>query len=164
MIFRSCKKLNYDIKIYYNIFSNKERKIILDQFKMFLTKIPNYPGLQTTSYLHELCENNDFFFNPYDKIKKISKINRKIKKSWVNYTDTQLSYENWHVHGNDQYTYSCCYMIENPENFGTWFNVDNEIYKTHCPTNSLIVFPNSLLHTVPPNVKKPRYSLTIDFE
>ena len=165
MIFNFSKELEHDIKIYYNIFSNKERIRILEQFKILLVKIPDYPGLQTDAYLHDLCDKASYFFyNPFDKIKKISKINRNIKKSWVNYTDTQLSYESWHTHNYENaYLYTCCYMLENPENIGTWFNVDGEIYKTKCPTNSLLVFPNNLLHTVPPIVKKPRYTLAIDF-
>lgn len=161
MIFKNSKILKYDIKIYYNIFSNTERKIILNNFKPYLTKIENHPGLQTFPNLHTIYNNK---FDPFKKIKKITKINRNIKNSWLNYTDDHLKYEVWHTHSeNDTYKYICCYMVENPESIGTWFYIDDKIYKPKCPTNSLIVFDKSLLHTVPPDVKEPRYTLAIDF-
>jgi len=163
MIFNFSKKLKHDIKIYYNIFSNKERKLIIEQFQPFLTRTDNYPGLQTKGNLHLFCKYNKNFFNPFEKLIKILNTDVSIRRSWINYTDIDISYENWHIHPQSEYKYIPCYMLENPEGIGTWFKVDGKVYKTRCPTNSLIVFPNYLLHTVPPIVKKPRYTLSIDF-
>jgi len=149
------------VKIYHNVLSDEERISILNNFKHLLCETERSPGLQTYSDLHSLSLDN---FNIFEKIKKRIQINRKIQKSWINYTDINFAYEFWHNHDNlDTYDYSCCYMIENPENLGTWFRVNDEICQTKCPTNSVLVFHKLLMHTVPPNITKPRYSLAIDF-
>lgn len=152
---------NNIVKIYNNILSNEERINLLEKCKPFLYKIKGCPGLQTNPNLHELFLND---LDVFEKIKKGVKINQKIKKCWMNYTDINFAYESWHDHNIlDIYDYSCCYMIENPENIGTWFRVNDEICKVTCLTNSALVFHKSILHTVPPNITKPRYSLAIDF-
>lgn len=157
------KKLDYGIEIFYDILSENERLKCLTQFKPLLEKVnigytKGFPGLQTPSNLHELSE------TPFEEIKKVVGINHSIHKSWVNYTDEKLKYTHWHNHsGNKHYQNVCVYMIENPEHIGTWFWINNNIYKVKAPTNSLLVFPCSLTHTVPSEIKEPRYSLSIDF-
>ena len=120
--------------------------------------------MQTDSALHHFFSNDPDISNIFQKIKKGVKINREIKRCWMNYTDINFSYECWHDHNfSDIYEYSCCYMIENPENIGTWFRVNNELCKVTCSTNSALVFHKSITHTVPPNVTEPRYTLAMDF-
>jgi len=163
MFLKVSKNLKHDIKIFYNIFYNYERKKILEQFKSQLCKIEGCPGLQTYSNLHNICEKNSSYFNPFIKIQQRIKINNPIFKSWINYTDHELKYTSWHDHATSPFNKTCVYMLENPEKIGTWFLVNGQIYKVKCPTNSLILFPNYLLHTVPGDIKKPRYTLAIDF-
>jgi len=157
------KSLDYGIKIFYNVLSRKERIGVLTQFKPYLHKIEDFPGLQTNSDLHTICKNNSSFINPFDKIKKRIKISNQIDKSWINYTDKEFNYTYWHNHLQSSYDKTCVYMLESPEKSGTWFMNNNQIYKVKAPTNSLILFPSHLIHTVPSNIKKPRYSLAIDF-
>ena len=147
------------IKIIDNVLTDQERIIFLNSLQPFLTRIPDCPGLQTGSNLHKL---SPVFANLIAKIIRKCNINRKIIKSWVNYTDRDMAYESWHSHQLSFHT-TICYMIENPEGIGTLFKIGDEIYPTECPTNSVMLLPSDLEHTVPPNITMPRYSLAIDF-
>lgn len=152
-----------NIKIFYNIFTNSERNKILEQFKPLLCKIEGFAGLQTYANLHHVCKENDFYIDPFVKIKQRTKIKNPIFKSWVNYTDSKLEYVSWHDHMSSPFNMTCVYMLENPDKMGTWFLVNNKIHKLKCPTNSLILFPTNLIHSVPGNIKKPRYTLAMEF-
>ena len=147
------------IKIIDNILTDQERIIFLNNLEPLLKRIQNCPGLQTHAKLHE----SPVFSNLIAKIVRKCNINRKIVKSWVNYTDKDIAYESWHSHPRSFHT-TICYMIENPEGIGTLFKIGDEIFPTECPTNSVMLFSSDLLHTVPPNVTMPRYSLAIDFK
>ena len=152
-----------NITIFDDIFTNSERNKILKQFKPLLTNIQDFPGLQTYANLHFVCKENNFYFDPFIKIKQRTNIKNSIFKSWVNYTDSELEYISWHDHMSSPFNMTCVYMLENPEKIGTWFLVNEKIYKLKCPTNSLILFPTNLLHSVPGNIKKPRYTLAMEF-
>ena len=147
------------IKIIDNILTEEERLTLLNLSKPLLQRIGNCPGLQTLPNLHKLS----VFSNLITKIVHKCDINRRIVKSWVNYTDKDMAYESWHCH---QYSFhtTICYMIENPEGIGTFFKIGDEIFPTECSTNSVMLLPSDLIHTVPPNVTMPRYSLAIDFK
>ena len=147
------------IKIIDNILTEQERIIFLNSLEPFLKRIPDCPGLQTDSNLHQ---SSPIFANLITKIVRKCDIDRKIIKSWVNYTDKDMAYESWHCHPRSFHT-TICYMIENPEGIGTFFKIGEEIYPTKCPTNSVMLLPSDLMHTVPPNVTMPRFSLAIDF-
>ena len=147
------------IKIIDNILTDQERIILLNLSTPFLVGMPTTPGLQTESNMHIV---SPIISNLIRKIADKCNINRRILKSWVNYTDKHMAYENWHTHPVSFHT-TLCYMIENPEGIGTKFKIGDEIYETECPTNSVMLLPTSIEHTVPPNVTMPRYSLAIDF-
>ena len=146
------------IKIIDNILTDQERIILLNRLQPFLKSIPDCPGLQTVPHLHEF----PVFSNLIAKIIRKCNIDREIDKSWVNYTDKDIAFENWHTHPVSFHT-TICYMIENPEGIGTKFRIGDEIYETECPTNSVMLLPPYIEHTVPSNVTMPRYSLAIDF-
>ena len=149
------------IKIFYDVLTEHERIDFLDRCKPLLRKYTTFSGLQTKNDIHKLSKEN---LNIVEKIRKKSKINASIQKSWMNYTDSEHAYEAWHDHDNpESWNYTACYMLDNPESLGTWFKCDEDVYKPKCPTNSLLVFSKSLLHTVPPDVTLPRYTLAIDF-
>ena len=151
----------FEIRTYYNILPEEERLVLRHKGGLNLKKISGAPGLQTYSNLHLLSEESDYLIN---KIREKVGIENEVLRSWINYTDHRFSYEFWHNHNQpDYHEFTCVYMIENPENVGTWFKYNDKIYKSRCPTNSAITFSKRLDHTVPPIVTKPRYSLAIDF-
>ena len=138
----------FEIRTYYNILPEEERLVLRHKGELNLKKISGAPGLQTYANLHLLSEESE----------------NQVLRSWINYTDHRYPEKLWHDHNQpDFYEFTCVYMIENPENVGTWFNYNDKIYKSKCPTNSAITFSKRLEHTVPPIIKKPRYSLAIDF-
>ena len=147
------------IKIIDNVLDFHERIIFLNSLEPHLQRIPDCPGLQTPSNVHVA---SPVFSNLITKIVRKCNIDRKIIKSWVNYTDKDLAYESWHSHPLTFHT-TICYMIENPEGIGTVFKIGDEIHETECPTNSVMLLPSNLVHSVPPNVTMPRFSLAIDF-
>ena len=163
MFLKTSKKLKYDIEIFYNIFSNYERQKILKQFIPKLCRNDVCPGMQTPPNLHLVFKEDKSYFDPFNIIKKRIKVNNQISKSWINYTDYNLKYLSWHTHASSSFDKTCVYMLENPEKVGTWFLVENQVYKVKAPTNSLILFSKDLIHTVPSDIKKPRYSLAIEF-
>ena len=155
---------DYRIKVYYDVLTDEERLISMGQCNTFLIDVrkSGYPGYQTKGLLHEIFRKKNYL-NPFPKFLKliIDEIGEcEIVRSWMNYTDFELRYENWHTHEAD---YSAVYMSSNPENLGTSFLIEGEEITTTAPTNSLTIFPSNLLHTVPSNVKEPRYSIAIDF-
>ena len=150
------------IKIYHNILTEDERIILLNHIKPLLQRIPDCPGLQTSPTLHLESQN---ILNIIKKVANKCGINASVDKSWAIYLDKEIAVESWHSHVLNRFSeYSLCYMIDNPEGFGTWFRFEDKVYKPECPTNSAIIFSPTLEHTGPANVKKPRYSLAIDFE
>jgi hypothetical protein len=149
----------YGVKIYNNILTESERIQLLTISKNFLTIIEGCPGLQTNSNFHLVLEQMGLG-NILSKIQKKSKSNGTIHKCWVNYTDNEFSYTNWHTHSTSKKI--SVYFIENPENIGTICRVKEKEFHIKTKTNSLIILPTTIEHTVPYNVKKPRYSLAID--
>ena len=149
------------IKMYHNILTEDERIILLNYSKPLLQEIEGSPGLQTKPTLHL---HNQNIFNIIKKIVNKCGINATVDTSWAIYFDKEIIFESWHSHYESFFYYSLCYMIDNPEDFGTWFRFNGRVYKPECPTNSAIIFPSKLEHTAPPNLKKPRYSLAIDFK
>ena len=151
----------FEIRTYHNILPDEERLVLRNKGALNLRKISGAPGLQTYPNLHLLHEESDYLIN---KVREKVEIENEVLRSWINYTDHYCSYEFWHNHNMpDFHEFTCVYMIENPENVGTWFKYNDKIYKSKCPTNSAITFSKRLNHTVPPDVTKPRYSLAIDF-
>ena len=151
----------FEIRTYYNILPEEERLVLRHKGGLNLKKISGAPGLQTYANLHLLSEESDYLIN---KVREKVGIENQVLTSWINYTDHRFSYEYWHNHNKpDYHEFTCVYMIENPENVGTWFKYNDKIYKSRCPTNSAITFSKRLDHTVPPIVTKSRYTLAIDF-
>ena len=151
----------FEIRTYYNILPEEERLVLRYKGGLNLKRISGAPGLQTYPNLHLLSEESDYLIN---KVREKVGIENQVLTSWINYTDHRFSYEFWHSHNRPHYhEFTCVYMIENPENVGTWFKYGDKIYKSKCPTNSAITFSKRLDHTVPPITKKSRYSLAIDF-
>ena len=158
------KQLDYNIKIYYNIFSKNEKKFLLDQLKPFLIDIgEGYPGLQSPPEMHQVYRIMQLF-DPTIKIcQRIGVDNQNVIRMWGNFSDNKTDGPNWHNHEDpeDDNKLSAVYMIENPDKCGTVFRLDGEDYTFEAPTNSLVVFPSYYIHTAP-KTKSPRYTLAID--
>ena len=153
----------FEIRTYYNILPDEWRLTLRNKGALNLREISGAPGLQTDSNLHLLHEESDYLIN---QVREKVGIENQVLKSWINYVDHRNSheFEFWHNHNQpDFYEFTCVYMIDNPENLGTWFKYNDKIYKSKCPTNSAITFSKRLDHTVPPTITKPRYTLAIDF-
>lgn len=158
-------KFKYDIKVYKNVLTDSERKVLVESSKKYLKKIsPDYPGLQSLNYLDRLFKFDGDKSASFiiDKIIKKSKINNlKMKNCWVNYTDFSLRYTCWHVHENIKK--SLVYYLDSPENLGTIFRVGCKECQISGMENSMIVFNSNIEHTVPYNISLPRLSLAMDF-
>lgn len=155
-------KLNYGIKIFHNILTEEERKLLLKEINPLLMVVSNeFSGLQTGAHLHCLLLEKGHY-NIIKKIIKKSKLSGEVDKCWVNYTDFDMRFINWHNHPETKKT--LVYMLENPENLGTFFMINGKELRVKCPENSLITFDPKMMHSLPNNVTKPRYSLAIDFK
>jgi|TARA_B100000035_G_scaffold282146_1_gene263531 hypothetical protein len=158
-------KFRYGIKVYKNVLTDSERKILVESSKKYLRKISSdHPGLQSLNYLDRLFKINqdkDAFFL-IDKLIKRSKLNNlKMQDCWVNYTDLNRKYTCWHVHENIKK--SLVYYLDSPENLGTIFRVGCKECQISGMENSMIVFNSDIEHTVPYNISLPRLSLAMDF-
>ena len=154
-------RLRHNIRIFHNILTEYERKLLLEEITPLLYKIQgSFPGLQTNPDLHFLLMQKGIF-NLILKIQKKSKISGTISKCWGNYSDETMQYCSWHIHPNTKNT--IVYFLENPENLGTICRKNGKEFQIKAPTNSAISLPPSMEHTFPYNITKPRYSLSIDF-
>jgi hypothetical protein len=167
MIFFNRKKekeMDHNIKIYYDIFSRKEKNLLINQMKPFLVDLGDqFPGLQSPPEMHQVYRVMGLF-DPTIKIcERIGIDSGKVYKMWGNYKDITVDDVNWHNHENseDDQQLSVVYMIENPGKLGTLFKIDGEDYTFDLPTNSLVVFPSYYTHTSP-ITKYPRYTLALD--
>ena len=155
------------VESYENVLSEEDRLLLFRTSMFCMERIDRCPGLQTQPNFHfKLKEFHQFSI--LEKIIKKSKINKQIGKCWVNYTDKETQYVNWHAHNfiNGHKIppgRHIVYYIHNPEEKGTWFNTDGEITKLSAKENSMIIMSNHLIHSVPSDITKPRLSLAIDF-
>ena len=147
-------RFKYGIRIYTDVLKEEERLYLLEESKNYLQSIPNCPGLQTRPELHLLIKSKSL-------LKLMNKMRVKyISKCWVNYTDEEMKYLCWHNHSTWKYT--SVYYLDNPEGKGTIFKDGDKVFQIDLPTNTLMVIPGNIEHSVPPNITKPRYSLVID--
>lgn len=147
-------RLKYGIRIYTDVLKEEERLYLLEESKNYLEYIPICPGLQTRQELH-------FFIKSKSLLKLMNKMRIKyISKCWVNYTDEEMKYLSWHTH--DDVKYTSVYYLDNPEGKGTFFKDGDKIFQIDVPTNTLMIIPGNMSHSVPPNITKPRYSLVIN--
>ena len=164
IFFKKEKQLKYNIKLYYNILSKRERIELLKQIKPFLLDLgKDFPGLQSPPEMHYVYRMMELF-DPTVKIcKRIGIDNENVESMWGSFTDETTIGLNWHTHESpdDADKLSAVYMIENPDKCGTIFRINGEDYTFDMPTNSLVVFPSHYIHTSP-ETKSPRYSLAID--
>lgn len=153
-LFKLYIKHKYGIKIYENVLSEEERVELLNLSKEHLEDLGNsYPGLQTSP---------NFWNQMNPKVLKtfMNVVGYEtISKCWVNYTDGEMGYTSWHAHESKN---TSVYYLDNPEGRGTIFKVGEKVFQIDSPTNSLMVIPGNMIHSVPENVTQPRYSLVID--
>lgn len=150
------------IDTYLNVLEPHESKELVDIAEQHLKALsPIHPGYQTHEF-SEILNNLNKGYLIEKLIKQANLRDYQLLKSWVNYSDANIKFTNWHTHNPPIRKSLVCY-IKNPEQRGTIFNVDGHVFQDEAPENSMIVFNSSVLHTVPENITLPRYSLAIDF-
>ena len=158
-------KFRYGIKVYKNVLTDSERKMLVESSKKYLKKISlHHPGLQSVNYLDRLFKIDQDKHASFliDKLIKKSKLNNlKMQDCWVNYVDFTEKIPCWHVHENIKK--SLVYYLDSPEKLGTIFRVGCKECQISGMENSMIVFNSDIEHTVPYNISLPRLSLAMDF-
>ena len=159
-------KLRNGVKTYYNVLTQNEIDILIDESTSLLTRIsPNHPGLQTNSEFHI----HMMKLGRYDIIDKIHKsvgVGGWISKCWVNYTDPTMRYTSWHTHmrpGSHPLRCTSVFYLKGEDRCGTTFRKNNKIYKTKGKIGSVVTIPPDLEHSVPEDITEPRFSMAIDF-
>tara|TARA_X000000368_G_scaffold135414_1_gene106312 strand:+ start:80 stop:571 length:492 start_codon:yes stop_codon:yes gene_type:complete len=152
----------------HNVLSNNERKKIIKDVKPFLyqhedTKNNFYPGKQTPANLHEQPIFVPVMNNIIDKIRKETKLNLAIHRSWVKWSNGRSNQTNWHHHYTKQDTsFTAVYYLKTIPFFsnGTLFE-DGFI---RAPQNSMIIYSSTVLHATPkyPFPFIDRYVMSID--
>ena len=62
-------KFRHGIKVYKNVLTDSERKMLVESSKKYLKKIsPDHPGLQSVNYLDRLFKIETFFSGDCDAI------------------------------------------------------------------------------------------------
>lgn len=158
-------KFKYGIKVYKNVLTDSERKVLVESSKKYLKKIsPSHPGLQSVNYLDKLFKINQDKDASFliDKLIKKSKLNNlKMQDCWVNYVDFTEKIPCWHMHENIKK--SLVYYLDSPENIGTKFRVDGKECLIGGIENSMVIFDSHMEHTAPYNISSSRLSLAMDF-
>ena len=153
----SYYKFKFDIRIYRNVLTEKERVELKKDSQRYLMDLgEHHPGLQTCEYLHELLT-----FENYVTLNKLLKMIGfvTIDMCWSNYSDSNLTKTCWHTH---PVKLTSIYYLENPERLGTSFRVNGKQFQINVPTNTLMVIPGYIEHNAPSNVTKPRQCIVID--
>ena len=143
------------MKVYKDILLEEERLEIL---KFVKTKVkdlgPKFPGLQSSSNLHQYKELKILL----DKIKPIIK-GYVIQKCWVNLSHGD--HISWHNHPDCDK--SIVYYLKNKSNIGTMFKKEGDkVEVSQGLQNSLLFFNSNLTHSVPCHVSEERYSIVFD--
>ena len=152
----------------HNVLSNKDRKKFIKDIKPFLRQhVDNknnfYPGKQTPANLHEQPMFASLMNNIIDKIRKETKLNLAIHRSWVKWSNGRSNQTNWHHHYTKQDTsFTAVYYLKTIPFFsnGTLFE-DGFIRATQ---NSMIIYSSTVLHATPkyPFPFIDRYVMSID--
>ena len=152
----------------YNVLSNNERKKFIKDIKPFLRQHEDvnnnfYPGKQTPANLHEQPMFASLMNSIIDKIRKETKLNLGIYRSWVKWSNGKSDQTNWHHHYRKQDTsLVAVYYLKTLPFFsnGTLF----EDGFVQVPQNSMIIFPAHLMHSTPkyPFPFIDRYVLSIN--
>ena len=135
-----------------NIFTNKERKDLIEKSKPFLVDLDYFPGRQSIA---NLAFDNDFRFH-HERILRSIKEKTGLKflftRSWVNWSNGKKEDLAWHTHpssGSPPCDFTAVYYMQTLPFFnnGTLFRLPIGFVK--APQNSLLMFPPYLEHTAP---------------
>ena len=135
-----------------NIFTNKERKDLIEKSKPFLVDLDYFPGRQSIA---NLAFDNDFRFH-HERILRSIKEKTGLKflftRSWVNWSNGKKKDLAWHTHpssGSPPCDFTAVYYMQTLPFFnnGTLFRLPIGFVK--APQNSLLMFNPDLEHTAP---------------
>ena len=152
----------------YNVLSNNERKKFIKDIKPFLRQHEDvnnnfYPGKQTPANLHEQPMFASLMNNIIDKIRKETKLNLGIYRSWVKWSNGKSDQTNWHHHYRKQDTsLVAVYYLKTLPFFSNGTLFEDGFVRT--PQNSMIIYPSTVLHATPmyPFPFIDRYVMSID--
>tara|TARA_B100000965_G_scaffold284092_1_gene242032 strand:- start:416 stop:907 length:492 start_codon:yes stop_codon:yes gene_type:complete len=152
----------------HNVLSNNDRKKFIKDVKPFLRQHEDvnnnfYPGKQTSANLHEQPMFASLMNSIIDKIRKETKLNLGIYRSWVKWSNGKSDQTNWHHHYVKKDTsFTAVYYLKTLPFFsnGTLF----EDGFVRAPQNSMIIYPSTVLHATPayPFPFIDRYVMSID--
>ena len=136
-----------------NIFSNDKRRQLIEYSKSLLLENSSlvskylgrrYPGRQSDPNIHLLPTFRSSAEYIINSVKRKTRLNVGITKSWINWTNGKKEDIAWHNHQTD---YSMVYYMKTVPFFsdGTLFR--DQFVKS--PVNSLLLFPGYLEHTAP---------------
>ena len=146
-----------------NIFTNIQRKDLLNKSKPFICHIPGHPARQTKPNLHYNPSLGVYFQILKERIKndpRIGNLNFEIVGSWLNEDRGKKEDICYHKHSAD---YTCLYYIKTLPYFnsGTLFA---DYGFVRAKQNSLLIYPGNLIHGTPsyPFHFIKRYTLAVD--
>lgn len=154
------------VKTFHNVLTQDEIETIIVEAGPLLKKISKqHPGLQTNPFFHiHMIKVGKY--NILKKIQKSVNVNARIHKCWVNYTDPTMRYSAWHAHNmgdNPPLSCTCVVYLSGEEKHGTIYRKNKRIFKSKGIIGSAVTIPEDLEHSVPEDIKYPRFSLAIDF-
>jgi hypothetical protein len=156
--------------LYKDILLEEERINLLENFIKLSVKDlgESFPGLQSspTIHLHEEMKILLKKIKPYHEGYTIS-------RCWANFSRGNIIA--WHNHHDEinRSKKSMVYFLENKCGMGPMFKVEPKhsfpfspppfrVKITQCPENSLLLFDNTLIHSMPCHLPQDRYSIAFD--
>lgn len=127
------------------------------------------PLYQSMADMHIKHKNNKEFNYLISKVESIASKayddSLKIIKCWFNITDkdsTFLGEEGWHTH--EDAKVSAIYYLDNCNEDGTYFKIDDKSQKFTTKDNSVILFNSKLQHASPEYNNKRRIVIAFDLQ
>jgi K+ transporter len=150
-----------------NILSIEDRtalKNIIDE-EIKNNRCEEVPFHQSFNNMHEKYKNEESIKNLSIRALKEAELATNQKLSILKLWFVIIKYDldcGFHNHKN-VYT-TCVYFLENCENNGTIFQINNSNLQLMCKDDTIIIFNPEIMHNVPKWSGKDRYSVAIDFE
>ena len=149
-----------DIHLIKNIFTEEERKRIIQNLQPLLTTLYNCPGRQTwpTIHLHETM--SPFITRLLNLTQEKLGLNLEIQRAWAKWSNGKKDQMNWHKHDSD--IASVYYLKTNSFlNSGTLFKDRGFV---RASPNDFIIFPGNFEHSTPSHpFGIERYVVSVNF-
>tara|TARA_R110000868_G_scaffold391249_1_gene661188 strand:+ start:400 stop:879 length:480 start_codon:yes stop_codon:yes gene_type:complete len=149
-----------------NILEKNQIKSIKDlidyEVENYLCKeVPLYQSYNNMHIKYKDIQLLSFLFNTMLKETEIAtneKLN--IAESWFNICKEDSKFE---FHNHKEKYITCVYFLENCEENGPLFKINNSCLQLLCKDNSLAIFDPEIMHSIPEWKGKNRYTVAMDF-